>query len=306
MAKAHEAIVNKLVATIERGDLPPWVRPWDSPQGAEGLPVNATTGRAYRGGNVISLWITAQVEGYSGSRWATFKQWQSLSTESEPIGVRKGEKGTVGVYYSSFEDKRKAPEPGMKAKRIPFARAFYLFNADQVEGLPVVEKGDVKDLTSRIESLDSMVAGSDATVIHGGHRACYSPEMDVVKMPERETFQGSDKGDPTAAYYGTLAHELTHWTGHEKRCDRTFGKRFRDKAYAVEELVAELGAAFTLAEHGLGCEELRHAQYLSHWLEVIKEDPSALFTAASKAADAVDFLHRRAKPTYKPQEAKAA
>jgi antirestriction protein ArdC len=148
-------------------------------------------------------------------------------------------------------------------------------------------------LVERVESFDAMVRETGAQIEHGGDRACFVIEADKIKMPTLEQFQGRDGDNPTAAYYATLAHELTHWTGHKSRLDRTFGKRFGDQAYAVEELVAELGAAFALAEHGLGASALRHAGYLQSWLDVIKEHPKALFTASSKASQAVDYLHGR-------------
>jgi len=298
----HREITDRLIAIIESGEPLPWVRPWETGEPLA-MPVNATTHKGYRGGNVISLWITGQLMGFRSNEWATFKQWQGMSTEDAPITVRKGEKGTMGVYYSTFEKKDKAAPVDAKAKRIPFARAFYLFNREQVEGLPELPKvDDLPDVTERLAAFDAVVSSTGATIKHGGDRACYSPSLDLVKMPERAQFQGKDGGDPTTGYYSTLAHELTHWTGHEKRLDRTSGKRFGDKAYAIEELTAELGAAFGLAEHGLSS-ELRHAQYLSHWLDVLREDSRALFAAASKAAEAVDYIHGRAKPTY---ESKAA
>jgi len=291
----HAEITERLIAVIERGDPLPWVRPWEANGGASGMPVNATTGKAYRGGNVISLWMTAQLTGYSSNEWATFKQWQTLSTEQAPVSVKKGEKGTVGVYYSTFEKKDAKAEPGDKAKRIPFARAFYLFNRDQVDGLPQLElPADLPDLTERRARFDAMVEATGARIEHGGDRACFMPDPDKIRMPLREQFRGTDGGDPTTAYYSTLAHELTHWTGHKSRLDRTFGKRFGDNSYAIEELTAELGAAFACAEHGLNA-ETRHAAYLKNWLDVLKSDSRALFAAASKAAEAVDYMHARKK-----------
>ncbi len=110
-------------------------------------------------------------------------------------------------------------------------------------------------------------------------------------MPEREAFTGTDTSTPAEGYYGTLLHELTHWTGHEKRCDRDLRNRFGSEAYAAEELIAELGAAFLCADVGVTPQpRLDHAQYVQSWLRVLKNDKRAIFTASSKAAQAADYL----------------
>ena len=110
-------------------------------------------------------------------------------------------------------------------------------------------------------------------------------------MPPREAFTGTVTSSPTESYFSTLCHELTHWTSVETRCNRQLGKRFGDEAYAMEELIAELGAAFLCADLGISdAPRADHAQYLTTWLSVLKADKKAIFTAASKASQAVDFL----------------
>lgn len=110
-------------------------------------------------------------------------------------------------------------------------------------------------------------------------------------MPPRELFIGSTTSSATEAYYSTLLHELTHGTGPAHRCDRDLSGRFGTDAYAMEELVAELGAAFLCAELGVAVEpRADHAQYLAHWLNVLKADKRAIFTAASKAGEAAAYV----------------
>ena len=110
----------------------------------------------------------------------------------------------------------------------------------------------------------------------------------------------------TVSYYSTLAHEHSHWTAKAERCDRQLGKRFGDNAYAAEELIAELGAAFTCAHLGLSTEpRTDHAQYLASWLKVLKADPRAIFTAASKAQRATDWLIARAGESARVAEVAA-
>jgi antirestriction protein ArdC len=122
-------------------------------------------------------------------------------------------------------------------------------------------------------------------VRHGGNRAFYTTAGDYIQMPEFGQF------DEPHGYYATLAHEHVHWTGAAHRCAREFGKRFGDEAYAFEELVAELGAAFLCADLALSNEPRRdHAAYIASWLRVLQNDKRAIFTAASKAQGAADYL----------------
>ena len=125
---------------------------------------------------------------------------------------------------------------------------------------------------------------------HGGSKAFYRPDTDEIQLPPRAAF-------PTAAgYYNVALHELTHWSGHPNRCARDFSGRFRDAAYAAEELVAEMGAAY-LCAHCRIDGELRHVSYLASWLAMLKADKRAIFTAAAKAQQAADCILRLADPT---------
>jgi antirestriction protein ArdC len=106
-------------------------------------------------------------------------------------------------------------------------------------------------------------------------------------MPPFESFRDAES---SAA---TLAHECVHWTKHEKRLARDFGrKRFGDEGYAREELVAELGSAFLSADLGIA-PEVRddHASYIASWLKVLQNETRFIFTAASHAQRAADYLH---------------
>jgi antirestriction protein ArdC len=142
-----------------------------------------------------------------------------------------------------------------------------------------------------IEQAEAFTAAAGADVRYGGDRAYYRRSDDHVQMPERERFTGSATSTPTETYYATLLHELTHWTGHESRLDRDLSGRFGNEAYAMEELVAELGAAFLCADLSItNTPRPDHAAYIANWLEVLKRDKRAIFTAARKAAQATDYL----------------
>ena len=127
--------------------------------------------------------------------------------------------------------------------------------------------------------------------MHEGHRAFYRHSTDSIHLPPREAFISTSTSSPTEAYYSTLFHELTHYAGHETRCNRQLGNRFGDDAYAMEELVAEFGAAFLCADLQITCApRTDHAQYLAHWLAVLRNDKRAIFAAASKASESAAFL----------------
>lgn len=276
----HQHLTDRIVAAIEAG-AGKWQMPWHRGSGGR-HPVNIASGNKYRGVNVLGLWVDAQVNGYGSHLWGTYRQW----TEKAAI-VRKGQKASYVVFYkelevASDEDGEEGPQ------RRLFARATPVFNADQVDGYgePAAEVA-----VQELGSVDAFIAGTGATIIHGGSRACFIPKLDEIHMPERTSFTGSATSTATEAYYSTVLHELTHWTAPTHRCDRDLSGRFGSEAYAMEELVAELGAAFLCAELGITVEPRPdHAQYLAHWLNVLKADKRAIFTAASKAGEAVTFL----------------
>jgi antirestriction protein ArdC len=120
-------------------------------------------------------------------------------------------------------------------------------------------------------------------------------------MPPFETFRDAE------SYYATLAHECTHWTKHETRLNRDFGrKRWGDEGYAAEELVAELGSAFLCADLGLTPEpRADHASYIENWLRVLRNDKRAIFTAAGHAERAAAFLHGLQPKTETAEEPEA-
>ena len=167
-----------------------------------------------------------------------------------------------------------------------------MFNAEQVEGW---QRPEIK-IPSRVQVLSEVqafVAATKADVRHGGEVACYRRSDDSIAMPDPERFLGTPTRSPTEAYFGVLCHELTHWTGAKHRLDRQFGERFGDAAYAMEELVAELGAAFLCADLRITNEpRADHAAYIQSWLEVLKNDRKAIFTAASRASQAAEYLSK--------------
>ena len=270
----YATITDKIIEAIELG-AGKWERPWQK-VGFD-MPTNVSSKKAYRGINTIMLFMAADLKSYSHSLWGTYKQWNDLGAQ-----VKKGEKSTPVVFWSSF---KKEDEESGEEKTGMFAKLYHVFNVDQVDGYSVETTKVEINTEERVAAAEEFFANTRAIIRHGGNRACYSPTGDYVQMPEFAHFKDA------VSYYSTLGHEVTHWSGHESRCAREFGKRFGSEAYAFEELVADIGAAFLCNILGLTNEPRPdHAQYIAGWLKVLKSDKKAIFTAASAAQKAVDYL----------------
>ena len=278
----YQRITDRIVEAIEAG-AGDWRMPWHS--GANGsapvLPINAASGKPYRGVNTVVLWATAQAEAYPSAVWATYRQWTELGAQ-----VRKGEKSSPVVFWkiSDREQQEEAEDQEDGRRSRVFARGYSVFNAAQVDGyqapaLPVLPE------IERVAHAEAFFAATGLDIRHGGNRAFYRPAEDHIQMPPFEVFREA------VAYYATLAHEATHATGHASRCARDLKGRFGDEAYAAEELIAELGAAFLCADLALAPEPRPdHAAYVASWLKVLRGDKRAIFTAAANAQRAADWL----------------
>jgi antirestriction protein ArdC len=270
-----------------------WNMPWHKVAQA-GAPYNGATGRAYNGVNIWLLSGAALAKGYDSPAWATFKQWKARGGS-----VRKGEKGEQIVFFKPMEKVERDSAGKEQKKRFFILRAFHVFNVAQVDGVksPAESVLPEKPCFEPHEYAERIATESGADIRHGGNHACFIPALDQVRMPPREAFKSGE------GYYSTLLHELTHWTGHESRLDRLGNVgRFGDPAYAFEELVAEIGAAYLCAESGVSVEPRPdHAAYLASWKRAIADDPRAIFRAAKLAEQAAGFLSL-AKPQEEAQE----
>jgi len=289
-------VTNQIARQLEQG-VRPWSKPWS---------VEHTAGRItrplrhnaipYRGVNVLLLWSEALAKGYAAPLWMTYKQSLEMGAQ-----VRKGEHGSLVVYADRIT-KTETDSDGQDVEReIPFMKGYTVFNVEQIEGLPAhyyAQPVTPLPLSERLAQADHFVSTTSAAIHLGGNQAYYSPVGDEIHLPPFEAFKDKE------SYYATALHELTHWTRHETRLDRDFGRqRFGDAGYAREELVAELGAAFLCADLGL-TPEIRadHADYIGHWLKVIQDDTHAIFQAAAHAQRAADYLQglQPAKPSDSP------
>ena len=299
MKDIYQAVTDQVIAALETGT-PPWVCPWTRSAGSM-LPVNAASSRPYRGINVLLLQMQAAVRGYDQQRWLTFNQARALGAH-----VRRGEEGTGIVFFKMHEVDGVAPMPAASndapgRRVIPLLRSFTVFNVCQVEGLPpaLTAQPSAGAEWSPVAEAEAVMQRSGATIRHGGDMAFYRPSDDVIQLPSQAQFP--DAGH----YYNVALHELTHWTGHADRCNRTLSTRAHLTAYAFEELVAEMGAAFLSSYCGLPG-ELQHASYIAHWLEALRNDKRLVFTAASLAQKAADYLLPPQATSPIPQEAAQA
>lgn len=281
----HQQVTDTIIRQLENGTVP-WHKPWSgNPDRVLSIPQNFTTGKNYRGINILLLWASSLEKEYTTDEWASLKQWNEKKEY-----IRKGEKGSLIVYYDTLEK-----EVEGEVKHIPYLKSSYVFNRCQLASYdpaqPTNENAPKENLVERIYNIESFIGNTNAIVEHHGSRAFYHPKADKIVMPLPESFTDSEVCSATEGYYCTLLHELIHWSGHSSRLDRQGGKKFGDKDYATEELVAELGAAFLCSEFNIEtAEKGNHASYIDHWLNVLKENKHCLITAASEASKSCDFL----------------
>lgn len=282
----HQHVTDQIISFIENGAGSPEM-PWQRAGGNFSMPVNVETNNHYRGVNVLGLWASACKAGFTTGTWGTYRQWQAKGCQ-----VRKGQNGSLVVFYKKYDTASENADTGdTETESRLFARSSWVFNADQVDGYQSPEARPPQTFDS-IENAEQFVAATKAEIRHGGSQAYYRPSADVIQMPDRGRFTGTDTMSAGEGYYATLLHELTHWTSAKHRLDRGFGKRFGDDAYAMEELVAEIGAAFLCARLNITPQvRVDHASYIDHWLRVMKADKKAIFAAASKASQATDYLY---------------
>ncbi|MEH2484133.1 ArdC family protein [Bradyrhizobium sp. AZCC 2230] len=307
----YDEVTAKIVAELEEG-IVPWVQPWGSgAPSALGLPRNAASGRAYSGINILILWGRLFDGGFASQNWLTFRQATALGGS-----VRKGERG-VGVCYAnrfapkerrarsassgrgSGEGQGRGQEQGAgeEACTIPFLRRYTVFNVAQCEGLPDHSLANAPELPEWqiVPEAEALTRATLADIRHGGDQAFYDPVADIVQLPPQPAFFDQIN------YYRTKFHELGHWTGHHSRLDRDQTGAFGSKLYAIEELVAELTAAFVCATLSIQ-PTVRHVDYIGNWIDVLRADNRAVFRAASKASKAADLLLSfRSPPAMTPE-----
>lgn len=285
-----------------------WVRPWKDAVRESGMPVSAKK-RPYSGINRLTLGLMMATREYSSPVFGTYKQWASLGAKLKDDARGK----SIKIFFfkrGTYEDK----ETG-EAKVCFNSETFHVWNSEHVENWDgnwldedveehVQEWADLNDVDQFIESLGANInVGKARSIIFtpsgtSTHHAYYSPSTDTIQMPSKAQFPDA------ATYYGTLFHELAHWTGHETRENRKLGSRFGSDRYAFEELVAELASAMLSGITGVDATPREdHAIYLNNWIACLKDDPKAIQRAASLAEKAAQFILNNASTEHTTERA---
>lgn len=283
----YQEATNKIIKALEAGTTP-WQKPWSNVNA--GPLRNGTTNHIYHGVNSLLLSCASLERGFTDPRWLSYKQSQDNGWK-----VKKGAKAERVYFYKPFVVDERDVATGLpvidtatgrpKQKQIPLIKSALVFNAQEIEGMPALVAGD--NSFTPIEAGEEILCRSPVEIRHGGNAAYYNHAADFIAIPNKEQFESPE------SYYSTLAHEMLHSTGHESRCNREFGRRFGDNAYAFEEMVAEIGTVQICLETGLPHSIEASSTYIQNWLDVLKSDKKAIFTASAKSGQAVDFVMGR-------------
>jgi len=281
----YTRITDKIIADLEQG-VRTWMKPWNAGNTAGRImrPLRFN-GIAYSGINILMLWAESVAKGFSSPTWMTFRQAAELDAH-----VRKGEKGSLVVFANAITRTEENDEGEQEERSIPYMKGYTVFNVEQIDGLPETYYTKPEITTTPVERIaraEAFFAATKADTRYRGNSAYYSADGDYIQMPVIDAFRDAE------SFYATLAHESAHWTKHPARLARDFGRKtWGDEGYAREELVAELASAFLCADLDLTPEVREdHAAYIGSWLKVLQNDKRAIFSAASHAQKAVDFLH---------------
>lgn len=286
MAKAkidvYQSVTDRIIESLENG-CAPWVKPWavTKGQGCSAMPYNAISANNYSGVNVLLLWGAQMEKGFSSNTWLTYKQATDLGGN-----VIKGQKGCPIVFYKMI--KRRDEKTGEESM-FPMLKQYTVFNIEQTENIDSTKAKSPDPIDVNYTDALELAERIGATVQHGGDSAFFSPAQDFIQMPPQTAFEDAQVWD------STLLHELTHWTGHKSRLERTKGKKFGDDAYAFEELIAELGSAYLGHSLGLPHENMQHDSYIASWLKALKSDKKAIFAAAKQAQTACNYVIEEAQ-----------
>lgn len=274
----YQTVTDSIIEALEMG-VKPWACPWQRNGIQSGIPSNFTTGTAYSGMNIMLLWCSAAKQGFNDSRWLTYKQAQEQGAQ-----VRKGEHGTTAIFYRTIEKENEAGE----LEQIPMLKTFTVFNVEQIDGLSPGDKNAVTQPVSEFDPLpqvEALFLRTGAKITERGQQAFFMPGADEIWLPARHLFTDA------ANFYATGLHELVHWSGAKSRLNREMKGKFGSAVYAFEELVAELGSAFLMADLGVSG-EVQHESYIASWLKSLKGDKRFIFRAASAASKAHQYLMR--------------
>ena len=269
-------VTEKIIEALEKSNGETrWQRPW-SILAEHGLPHNGITGRHYGGINVLLLAMEAEQRGLDDSRYMTFKQASEAGFK-----IRKGAKSIPVYFFKKLEVEERDPQGEPTKKNIPYLTEYRVFNGQDIEGLEPANTRPPQ--WQPVDVMEKIVKRLGVNVQYGGNKAFYDPTNDYVRLPVRGAYPNAE------AFYGTMNHEIAHWTGHPSRLNRQFGP-FGSEGYSREELRAEIASALLSAETGISTSIENHAAYVASWIKVLKEDRREIFRAASDATKIVNFM----------------
>jgi antirestriction protein ArdC len=281
---AEEKITASIIALMEKG-VSPWRKPWVSGASCH---VNLVSGHRYRGANPLLLQI-GQL-----AREAELPFWCGVG-EARRFGLfpRKGSKAAY-VYRPAPRTKEVLwPDGSVSTDRWISYRAVPVFNAADLEGESIAaliqarqrsEAGRERPSFERVSQAGARLSQWPVQVLSGGDRACYSPALDRIRLPQPESFASVE------GYCAVWAHEAAHSTGHPSRLGRDLSGGFGSTVYAREELVAELAASLICQRLQIGTDVASHAAYLASWIGILGESPKALLSVLGEARKAADLI----------------
>jgi antirestriction protein ArdC len=269
-------ITNRIIEQLEQSVIP-WRKPWTE----GGHPQNLFTKRPYTG---MNTWLLGSL-GYEQNYFLTWKQIKAVGAS-----VKKNEKGTMVIFWKrlppSQEQDNQEPQ---KLKSV--LRYYYVFNIAQIDNLPeVVTIPYPPDTINQINACDEIIESIPhcPTIKHGKQKAYYDPTNDYINMPKKDSFTTS------AAYYGTLFHELIHSTGHYSRLNRkeiAEPNGYGSIPYSIEELTAEIGACYLNSIAGIVNKEFDNSvAYIKGWIDKLKNDKRIIVYASGQAQRATDYI----------------
>ncbi|KRT17728.1 conjugal transfer protein TraC [Pedobacter ginsenosidimutans] len=277
----HVQVAERVIEALKAGTAP-WQIPWDAGGVPFVLPYNLQSGKRYRGINSLSLLMS----GREDPRWMTYKQ-----AEESGFQVRKGEKSMMIQFVKTSDERTKRDASGKVlhdelgkpiTEKMQLSHAIvcnaYVFNADQIDGIPKLELEKPGGLWQPLERAENLISSSRAIINHvNSGNAFYDPSKDAITVPHKDWFSGGDK------YYATLLHELGHWTGHKDRLNRDMGNGFGSESYAREELKAEIASMLLGQEIGIGHDPGQHYAYVESWISILENNPFEIFSASMDA-----------------------
>ena len=275
-AEMQTKITNHVIDGLERG-VAPWIREWSDDGTSNPLVLSPRNGKSQRPYSGVNWLILGMLSPYKSNEWFTKNQIIDMMEVDEPIPYEEYKKGTQIIFYTDWDFKDR---DGVDQTR-PVMRVYTVWNREQIPGLPETVRTTKFDPKSTIDEMLNNL-NLKGGVNQGGDKACYVPSQDAVMIPNDEAF------DTPEAAVSVKAHEGCHATGAEHRLNRKLEQD--TKAYAYEELIAELGSAMVCASLGIPLDKLRHTDYIGAWLERLKNDKTYVFSAAADASKAMKYL----------------